>query len=895
MSLRRYFRRRAWDEERTRELAAHLQHEIDDNCERGMLPEEARRQACIRLGNPTSIREEIWEMNSMTWLENLMRDLRYALRQLERSPGFAAIAVLVLALGIGANTAIFSVIDAVLLKPLRFPHPNQLVEIKNGPGFPLTGPNFLDMQRQNHDFQSMALYTFTGGMNLTGTGRPEYVAVVNTQANFFQVLGVAPLLGRTFAAGEDQPGRNNVAVLSYGLWRTAFAARSGIVGHTVELDGRQYSVIGIMPRSFAFPADAELWTPQDMSANGLGSRGSHQYLAIGRLRPGVTPKEGLADLQVVQARLDKEYPGNDQGLQAWLAPLHDWLVGQSAREGLLIALGAVGLVLLIACGNVANLLLARAAARQKEMAVRAALGASRGRLVRQLLTESLLLSLAGGVAGLGLAAAGIRALMAMKSAVPQPNPIGIHWAVLAFTVALAILTAMVFGLAPAWYQSRAHASDELKGGAGATVSAGRHRRWLSDALVVGEAAVSVALLIAAGLLLRSFVTLETVQIGARKTGVLTASVELPSARYKNPAQIAAFGRQWLDRVRALPGVQSAALTSKLPLEGGENGTITLYGQPANSNDSNSNAWVEMHEITSGYLRTFQIPLLAGRELNAQDAADELRVDSTTAAWQAAGVDPGAPKYQAQTDTMVVACDINQRMARMFWPGKNPIGQKFSYWGAHGPWWQVVGVVGNTRQWGLAMTPRPEEFQAWDGSLAGPILVLHASVPPQTLVAPVRYALAQVDPDLVLYDALTMQQIIGRLTVSQRFMSWLIGIFAALALVLAAAGIYGVMSYLVTQRAREIGIRMALGANRRSVLANIVGHGMKLTALGILLGLLGALAAGRVLASLLFEVKATDWRSFAAAAVVLAVAALAACWLPGRRAAAVDPSRALRQE
>lgn len=435
----------------------------------------------------------------------------------------------------------------------------------------------------------------------------------------------------------------------------------------------------------------------------------------------------------------------------------------------------------------------------------------------------------------------------------------------------------------------------MKGGSGATVSAGRRRRGLSDALVVGEAAVSVALLIAAGLLLRSFVKLETLHFGARERGVLTAQVELPATRYKTTQETAAFGQGWLQKVRALPGVESAAITSRLPLEGGENGTITLFGQPTNRNNSES-AWVEMHGITPGYFRTFAIPLIAGRELDAEDAANAVRVDGVEAAWMENGIDPSGPKYWTQTEGLVVACDINETMARMFWPGKNPIGQKFSYWGTHGPWWQVVGIVGNTRQWGLENAPRPEEFQPWDNALgSGTILVLHAAVSPQTLVGSVRQALKEVDPDLVLYDALTMQQVVSRLTVSQQFMSWLIGIFALLALALAASGIYGVMSYLVTQRTREIGIRMALGADRRTVLRNVVGHGMKLTAGGILIGLVGAAAGGRVLESFLFEVNAMDWGSFVTAAAILGVAAMLACWVPGRRAAGVEPVVALRQD
>ncbi|MGH9525300.1 MAG: ABC transporter permease, partial [Terriglobales bacterium] len=524
----------------------------------------------------------------MNTMRELARDLGYALRQMRRAPGFAIAAIVILALGIGANTAIFSVIDAVMLKPLPLRDPGQLVVIKNGPGFPLGGLNFLDMQRENHAFQGMALYTFED-FNLNGAGRPDHVMAATAEANFFSVLGATPMLGRTFLPGEDQAGRDQVAVLSYGLWVSRFGAEAGVVGRNIELNGRKYLVSGVMPPSFhfpAFPAQAQLWVPMDMSPAKLGCRGCHRYLALGRLKPGVTAQAGLADLEVIARRLQKEYPNADKGVNAWLVPLHQW-VQRGAGSSLILMLWAVALVLLIACVNVANLLLARAAGRQKEMAVRAALGAGRGRLIRQLLTESVLLALIGGAIGVGLAEIGVRAMAAMKGAVvPQPNPIQINPAVLAFTLGVAVLVGILFGLAPAWQLSNTDANEELKGGAGATVSAGRRRRWLSDTLVVAEMAISMALLVAAGLLLRSFIRQQNVSFGARRKGVLTAWVNLPAASYGKQIQQLDLARAWLTRVRALPGVESAAITDRLPLNGGANGTITLYGQPTNNNNAN---------------------------------------------------------------------------------------------------------------------------------------------------------------------------------------------------------------------------------------------------------------------------------------------------------------------
>ncbi|MGH9535568.1 MAG: ABC transporter permease [Terriglobales bacterium] len=824
-------------------------------------------------------------------------DLGYALRQMRRAPGFAIAAIVILALGIGANTAIFSVIDAVMLKPLPLLRPGQLVVIENGPGFPLSGPNFLDMQRENHAFQGMALYTSGEDFNLTGAGRPDHVTAMAAEANFFSVLGATPMLGRTFLPGEDRAGRDQVAVLSYGLWVSRFGAESSVVGRDIELNGRKYLVAGVMPPSFHFPVQAQLWVPKDMSPAKLPCRGCHRYMAVGRLKAGLTPRAGLADLQLIAKRLQKEYPNADNGVKAWLMPLHQW-VERGAGSSLILMLWAVALVLLIACVNVANLLLARAAGRQKEMAVRAALGAGRGRLIQQLLTESVLLALIGGAIGVGLAEIGVRAMAAMKGAVvPQPNPIRIDPMVLLFTLGVAVVVGTLFGLAPAWQLSSTDANDELKGGAGATVSAGRRRRWLSDALVVAEMAISMALLVAAGLLLRSFIAQQNINLGARRKGVLTAWVNLPAASYAGQTQQFDLAHAWLARVRALPAVESAAITDRLPLYGGDNGIITLYGQPANHNDADSNGWVEVHGVTPGYFRAFAIPLLRGRRLTEADVSRSLALDNEMTRLLGANPSqlpkPGSAAARAM-EAAVYPVDINQTMARKFWPHQNPLGKRFSYIGEAGMWLRVVGVVGDTRQWGIQTPPRPEEFQAWDGS-PGFCLVLHTGLPPLALEGPVRRALAGLDARLPLYQVRTMNQLVAEQTGQASFLSLMVGLFAGLAVVLAGVGIYGVMSYLVAQRRREVGIRLALGADRDHVLGLVLGRGLRLAAAGIVIGGIGAVSAGKLLAAFLYGVKDGNPATLGAAAVFLFLIALLACYWPARRAAGLDPAVALREE
>ncbi len=810
----------------------------------------------------------------------LGQELRYALRLLARSPGFAAVAILTLALGIGANTAIFSVIDAVLLRPLPYLHPDQLVEVKNGPGFPLAGPDFLDFQSQNRTFAGMALYTFAQSYNLTGAGEPSYVSGVATEANFFSIMGANPFLGRTWAKGEDKEGAGHEVILSYGLWQSQFGGDRTIIGKNIELNDEAYTVVGVMPPQFDFPTFADLWVPQDMSRSGLGDRGQHQFLAVGRMKPGISLHQAEADLSVIAKRLAHLYPGTNAHIEAHIYDLHDRLVA-GAEDELWFMLAAVGLVLLIACVNVANLLLARSAARRKEMAVRSALGGTRGRLLRQLLSESVLLALLGGVLGLILGWAGIHLLPHLNGVVPPgTNAVKLDLPVFGFAFLLALATGVLFGSVPAWQFSRPAVLDELKGGAGAALSAGRQRRLAGRALVTIEIAISLMLLVAAGLVLKSFLRLQATDFGVRRTGVLTAELNLPANRYNDLGKVLAFDRALLGRVRPLPGVISAAITDHLPLNGGTNGNITLYGQPTN-NDNGISKWVEQHSITPGYFETLAIPLLAGRKLTEEDTNRTVTLIMKLM----------AHPTPALMRNAVIPADINRTMARMFWPGKNPLGQRFSYNGEGGPWWEVVGVVGDTRQWGLQVPPRPEEYYAVGGS----ILVLHTAVPPDSLIAPVRQQIAALDPDLPLFHIRTMQQLVAQQTADARTSSLLIGIFASLAILLATVGIYGVMAHLVTQRTHEIGIRVALGAPRNAILALVLGEGALLIFTGLAVGVASALALTRFLSSQLYEVTPTDPFTFAAVSVFLVLVAFAACYIPARRALRVDPMVALRYE
>ena len=829
-------------------------------------------------------------------MSTLMQDVKHALRMLAKSPGFTAIAVLTLALGIGANTAIFSVINSVLLEPLPFKNPGQLVDLReseSAPGdFPLDGPDYLDWQTQNSTFASMSLYSYPQGDNASGAGEAESVAVRATQANFFETLGVEPLLGRAFAKGEDVAGKNHVAILSYGFWQRHFGGRNDALGKDVELNGEPYTVIGVMPRWLNFPAATDLWVPQDMNAAIMHIRGNHWAGGLGRVKTGVSIEQARADLMTISQWINKQYrTPDDSAIHSLVFPLKERLTGNS-RPQLLILFGAVALVLLVACANVANLLLARSTSRQREIAVRAVLGAGRWRLVRQLLTESILLALAGATLGLIGAWWIIHALAAAKTLpIPRANPIQVDVTALLFTIGVSVLVGILFGLAPALQTSALNLSEELKSSATAVVSPSAGRRLLRDALVVGEIAVSLALLVGAGLLLRSFAQMRTAKIGVQPQNVLTMRLNLPEVKYQTLPQMRGFFDQLLARVQQIPGVSSAAVTTTLPLEGGSNGYITV---PDNTNPALKNQLVEVHSITPDYFKVFGIPLIAGRTFTAQDA--QATADTMSKADDLYKVAKGgAPKIPAGLSFAVV---INQAMAKAFWPNQDPIGKTFTDEGGGVPS-NVVGVVGDVKEWGIREKPVPERYFPLTQTMDSPgfyaSIVVKTAVAPSSVLGAIRGDVRDLDSSLAVYHVRTMDEVIADNMQDTSLQAFLLGVFAALGLLLAAVGLYGVMAYMVIQRTHEIGIRMALGAQQRDVLKLVMRHGAALTAIGVAIGVAGALGLTRLMSALLFGVTATDPATYASVAILLAIVALAACYIPARRATCVDPMAALRYE
>jgi putative ABC transport system permease protein len=626
--------------------------------------------------------------------------------------------------------------------------------------------------------------------------------------------------------------------------------------------------------------------PKEMVHNEY-PRGSHWANAIGRLKPGATLKEAQADLTVIASALEKSYPNSNYKVGAKVVGFRENLVG-NARSSLLLMLWAVALVLLIACANVANLLLSRAVGRQKEMALRSALGAGRARLVRQLLTESVLLGVGGGVAGLGLGWAIIRLFAgARSSGLPQFNVIELNWTVLAFTFALALGTGVLFGLVPAVQASRTDLHDELKGGAGSLVSPSKRRRFASDVLVVGEIALSLLLLAGAGLLLNDFVRLRNVEVGVRPEGVWTGSVHLPLARYEKMPQQAEFARALLEKARQIPGVEVAAITDHLPLEGGSNGYVEVRGQPYKPL---SGPLVETHTVSADYFRAMGVRVLAGRVFSEQDVAETIPM--STREWNAFMTKVKLTKEE--TNSMIYPAVINEAMAKHFWHNESSLGKMFSWGSENGPWHQVIGVVSDVKQWGLTQVPIPEAYEPFSGR-GDLFLVMHSGSRPAGLTAAARRAVSQLDSSLPLSNVRSMSQVIGDGAQGSQFLSLLVGSFAAFAALLAAVGIYGVLSYVVNQRTREIGIRMSLGASRGRVLGQVLAEGMRLAAIGSVIGVVAAIAAGRLMASLLHEVKPGDPMVLAGTTLLLVSIALVACYLPARRAARLDPLTALRHE
>jgi putative ABC transport system permease protein len=808
------------------------------------------------------------------------QDIRYGFRMLWKSPGFTLVTVFALALGIGANTAIFSVVNTVLLRPLPYPNGERIVFIgewvQQVPEMSVSYPNFLDWRAQQQTMEQFAAFR-SANYVLTGVGEPERLDGRQVSAGFFNVLGIAPALGRNFSPDEDRPGANPVALITHGFWQRRLGGDPSIINKTLQLSNETFTVIGVLPQTFEWQSPVDVFVPIGLRADqsAMSNRGNHPGIyVLGLLKPNVSVAQARTEIKAIAERLAQQYPDTNAGTSAVLDSLQDRAV-EDIRPALLILLAAVGFVLLIACANVANLLLARAASRSKEIAIRTALGASRLRIIRQLLTESLLLSLAGGALGLLFAMWGIDALLA---ALPEDVPrllvsrVGLDTSVLLFTLGVSLLTGLLFGLAPALQASKSNLNETLKDGGRTSAGAGRQR--VRNLLVVSEIALSLLLLVSAGLLIKSFMRLQQTELGFDPTNVLTLRVPLPEARYKENGQVENFWDELLRRVRALPGVESAGLTRGLPMNGGIESGVMIEGQET-TNPKDSVVAVNLY-AEPGYFKAMNIPLVSGRYLSEQDTRD-------------------AP----------LAVMVDELFVARFFPNTDPLGKRLRIGGDRAPLRNIVGVFKHVKHYGVneedarveIFTPYKQvptdSFAASNRSLW--LAVKTTGNDPASLAPAIRNEVLQIDKDQPISNIRTMEQIVAATVAPQKFATWLLAVFAASAMLLAAVGIYGVMAYSVTQRTHEIGIRMALGAGRRDVLGMVVSQGMKLALVGVALGLVGAFALTRLLASLLYGVSATDPLTYGGVSLLLASVALLACLIPARKATRVDPMIALRYE
>jgi putative ABC transport system permease protein len=806
-------------------------------------------------------------------MDAFLNDIRYAIRNLLKRPGFTLIAAITLALGIGANTAIFSSVYALLLKPLPFPELDRVVAVWDST--PSRGvmrnevamANYLDWRAQSQSFEQLALYSWWSA-NLTGVDPPERLQAMLVTANFFDALGVKPIMGRNFTQEENQPGKDTVTILTHKLWQRRFGGDPNILGKTVTLSGDVCTVVGVLPEDFAYPVNAELYSPIAISPKSAANRQFHSYYVVGRLKHGVPVQSAQADIDNIAARLEQQYPATNTGLRATVFPI----VADTVRKydtGLWMAMAAVAFVLLIACANVANLMLARASGRQKEIALRSALGASRWRIIRQLLTESSIVALVGGALGILVAVWGINALRAANPGdaakfAPGWHQLGINVTVLIFTVALSLLSGLLFGLAPALQVSKPDLNSALKDSN--RQSSGRSH-WLRSSLVVLEVALSLVLLVGAGLFFRSFITLFKTDPGFNPDQVLTMSLILSPDKYKQEPQTIAFYSDLVQRVKAKPGVESAAVVNFLPL-GGSNSSEDFLVEGAPQPAPGDPNIARYRVCTPDYFTTMQIPVLKGRAFTDQD------------------------KVGTQPVVMV-----NETLARKYWPGQEAIGKRIRFDAPldRAPWMEVVGVIQDVKH-ELTIEVTPEFYLplAQDG-WRSMVLVARTTVDPASLAGSIREDVWAIDKDQPVFDVRTMQEVRAISVGLQKFNSVMIGVFAVVALLLATVGIYGVMAFAVTQRTQEIGIRMALGARAPDVLKLVVVNGMRLALLGLAIGLVASWGLTRFISTLLYGVKPTDPLTFSVVSLCLLAAAFLACYLPARRATKVDPLVALRYE
>ncbi|MFL6337299.1 MAG: ADOP family duplicated permease [Pyrinomonadaceae bacterium] len=882
--LRALLDRGALDRDLDEELRYHLEREAELHAADGMGPEEARLAALRSFGGVTQSKEQCREARRVRFIQDLWQDVRYGLRTFRKRPGFTLVAVLTLALGIGANAAIFSVVNGVLLKSLPFPDPERLVALnetaESGRVTAVAFPDYLDWRASQSVFEEMAARLPAGGV-LTGDEGPERVTGRYVTASFFRTLGVRPAAGRFFTEEEDRPGGAPLIVLSHELWLRRYGGDPGVAGRAVTYNGASWTIAGVMPPQFDFYGENNLNNQFFIPLGHLSDqkwmheRDSHAVMVTARLKPGVQLEQARAQMEALAARLAEQFPESNRGNGVRLSSFLDDYVGE-ARPALLMLMAAVGAVLLIACANVANLLLVRAAGRRKEIALRVALGAGRARVVRQLLTESLLLALAGGALGLLFARCGVGALLRLAPDVlPRMESISLDGRALGFTFALTLLTGVAFGLIPALQTSKADLNDAMKsGGRGASVGAGGRR--LRSGLVVTEVALSLVLLVGAGLLLRSFRQLMRVEPGFEARDVLTLRLRLPDAKYTEVQRSAAFLKEVKRRVESLNGVRQVSLASGFPFGRASELGYRLEGRPEPRQPSDlPDAYVQW--VSPEFHRTLGINLLAGRHLEERDAAD-------------------SPPVALVDDDFV----------RRNFPGASPrdaLGKRLRFGSEDDPWCEIVGVVGHVRQNGLDEEGRPGIYRPWtqirrsmaDSYMRAMDLIVKTSVEPTQLAEPIRGEVQSLDRDQPLGNVRTLAALVEQTVAPRRFSMTLAGVFAAVALVLGAVGLYGVLSYLVAQRAREIGIRMALGAQRADVHRLVISQGMALALAGVGVGLLASLALTRLMSGLLFGVSATDMPTFVLITLLLLLVALVACYLPARRASKVDPLIALRYE
>jgi putative ABC transport system permease protein len=867
------------------ELAAHLEDRYQEMTARGASHEEAVLAARTELSDGRLLVRELNRIERRVagepfalgvrrrnMLGNLWQDLRYGLRLIRKNPGFSAVVVLTLAVGIGANTAIFSVVNAVMLRSLPFADPDRLVRLNESnpergwPTFAVSHPTFLDWRARNQTFEAMAATSGTSA-NLGTAGQIEVVRGSAVTVDFLTVLGCAPLMGRNFLPEEDKPGGNTrVVIITYGSWQKRFGGDSDVVGKTLTINENTFTIVGVLPESFGWGTGSNFELLLPLAPDPGRNRSDHRLMVIGKLKEGVSREQALADMNTIAAQLGEQFPESNKGWQVSGQGFYDWLIPEPIRRSLLLFLGAVGVVLLIACSNVANLMLARAAARQKEISIRIALGASRWRIGSQLLVEALSLAMISGIAGLGVAWMAAKALKALDAgSVPRLDELSMDGRVLGFSLLISLLTGVLFGLAPAIHAARTNLNEMLKEG-GRSVTGGKVRQRIRNLLVTVEVGLSVALLISAGLLLRSFWRLQDVNPGFQADHLLTMRINLPRNRYQDNPRAWQFYKRLVEETGALPGVQAVGVTSGVPMGGGNTATdIGIEGKPAATDGKQPSA--DWRIVSPGYFRTMGIPV-RGREFDDRDTGD------------------------SQPVTI-----ISEEMARRYWPGDDPIGKPVVVMSFGNRPFTIVGVVGDVRSLALDSDPNPVVYVATAAAATwNPMnLVVRTSGEPTAQVSAVRSTLGSIDPNVPVYDVRTVDELLASSLGSRRFTMFLLATFAAVALLLACVGLFGVMAYLVSQRTHEIGVRLALGARPGDVFRLIIGRGMALAAAGSALGLAGAWAIGRFLESMLYQIKPADPLTFVSAPILLLAVALLACYVPARRAMKVDPMVALRYE